>query len=311
MIRTAIFLIATIVIVPILIYISGFSISAEQWSILIQGAKIMAIISLSCFIVSELTKNYSQTDKIWSLAPIAYVWFFAWKGGFDQRTTLMAILVTLWGLRLTYNFARKGGYNILFWKGDEDYRWAVLREMPFLKGRFRWGIFNLVFISFYQNTLIFLITLPSLISINSTNSSLNWLDGVASLLILGFLVIETIADQQQYNYQTEKHRKIKSGEPLNDDQVLGFLNKGLWSLVRHPNFAAEQAIWISYYLFSVAATGKWFNWSITGAVLLVLLFFGSSTFTEQISAGKYPEYLNYRKTVPRFVPLLFRRNKKQ
>lgn len=311
MIRTAIFLLATLLIVPLLIYTSGFSISEEQWLILIQGTKIMAIISLACFIVSELSKNYSQTDKIWSLAPIVYAWFFAWKGGFDSRTILMSILVTLWGLRLSYNFARKGGYNILFWKGEEDYRWAVLREMPFLKGRFRWGLFNLIFISFYQNTLILLIVLPSVAVINSAYSSLNWIDGVAGLLIIGFLVIETIADQQQYKYQSDKHRKINSGEPLNDDQVLGFLNKGLWAVVRHPNFAAEQAIWISYYLFSVAATGKWFNWSIAGAILLVLLFLGSSTFTEKISSGKYPLYQDYQKNVPRFVPKFFRKSKKQ
>jgi steroid 5-alpha reductase family enzyme len=308
MIRTAIFLLTTLFIIPILVFTSGFSITEEQWLMLIQGTKIMAIISLACFIISELAKNYSQTDKIWSLAPILYAWFFASKGGFDSRTVLMAILVSMWGLRLTYNFARKGGYNILFWKGEEDYRWAVLREMPFLKGRWRWGLFNLVFISFYQNALILLITLPSVAAANSNHTSLTWLDGVTGILILGFLVIETIADQQQYKYQTDKHKKINSGEPLNDEQVLGFLNKGLWGLVRHPNFAAEQAIWISYYLFSVAATGKWFNWSIVGAILLVLLFFGSSTFTEKISAGKYPEYQNYQKSVPRFIPWFIRKS---
>ena len=35
----------------------------------------------------------------------------------------MLALVTLWGARLTFNFARKGGYA----PGGEDYRWAVLR----------------------------------------------------------------------------------------------------------------------------------------------------------------------------------------
>jgi steroid 5-alpha reductase family enzyme len=33
-------------------------------------------------------------------------------------------LTTLWGLRLTYNFWRKGGYK----KGGEDYRWAYIRK---------------------------------------------------------------------------------------------------------------------------------------------------------------------------------------
>ena len=309
MFRTAFFLLATLILVPTLIYFFGITITNEQWHILIRGAKIMVGISLACFFVSELTGNYSQTDKIWSLAPIAYAWFFSCNAGFEPRTLLMAFLVSIWGLRLSYNFGRKGGYHLLFWKGEEDYRWSVLQEMPFLKGRFRWRLFNLVFISFYQNALIFAITLPGVAAIQGKNPSLNWIDLTASILLLGFLVIETIADNQQYAYQTEKHRKIKAGETLNDEQVLGFLNKGLWAWVRHPNFAAEQAIWISYYLFSVAATGQWFNWSIAGAILLVLLFYGSSTFTEKISAGKYPEYQNYQKSVPRFIPHLFRNKK--
>ena len=190
----------------------------------------------------------------------------------------------------------------MFWKGEEDYRWAVLREMPVFKGRIRWGLFNLIFIAFYQNALIMLFTLPTVAAIHPVHDTLTWLDWLSAALMLSFIIIETIADQQQYNYQTDKHAKLKANQTLNDDQVLGFLNKGLWAVVRHPNYAAEQAIWISYYLFSVAATGKWFNWSIAGAVLLVLLFFGSSTFSEKISAGKYPEYLNYQNTVPRFIP---------
>jgi steroid 5-alpha reductase family enzyme len=77
--------------------------------------------------------------------------------------------------------------------------------------------------------------------------------------------------------------------------------------MRHPNYSAEQAIWIVFYFFSVAATGEWLNWSIMGAILLVLLFWGSSTFSESISAGKYPEYSDYQRQVPRFIP--FKRTK--
>jgi len=54
----------------------------------------------------------------------------------------------------------------------------------------------------------------------------------------------------------------------------------------------------------VSATGLWANWSIAGAVLLVLLFIGSSNFSEEISANKYPDYKNYQKKVPRFIPFL-------
>jgi steroid 5-alpha reductase family enzyme len=52
----------------------------------------------------------------------------------------------------------------------------------------------------------------------------------------------------------------------------------------------------------VAATGRWLNWSVLGVVLLILLFQGSTQFTEKISLGKYPEYAEYRRRVPRFLP---------
>jgi steroid 5-alpha reductase family enzyme len=114
--------------------------------------------------------------------------------------------------------------------------------------------------------------------------------------------METIADQQQYNYQTEKYRRKNSGEALGEFYGKGFTHTGLWAKMRHPNYAAEQAIWLSFYLFSVAATGEWLNWSISGAILLLFLFRGSSNFSEDISTSKYPQYTDYKKTTPRFIP---------
>ena len=58
-----------------------------------------------------------------------------------------------------------------------------------------------------------------------------------------------------------------------------------------------------FYFFSVAASGEWLNWSAAGALLLVVLFQGSSNFSEELSAAKYPEYAAYQKRVPRFIPI--------
>jgi steroid 5-alpha reductase family enzyme len=119
---------------------------------------------------------------------------------------------------------------------------------------------------------------------------------------VGLLAMETIADQQQWNYQNEKHRRKAAGKPLTGIYALGFATTGLWKYMRHPNYAAEQAIWVCFYFFSVAATGRWFNWSVAGAVLLLLLFQGSSDFSEGISSKKYPAYAAYKKRVGRFLP---------
>ena len=96
--------------------------------------KVYLSASLISFILSEIFKNYSQVDKLWSTIPIFYVWYFTLSSGFDSRMILMSIMVSIWGLRLTYNFARRGGYSIYFWKGEEDYRWKELkRKVPFLR----------------------------------------------------------------------------------------------------------------------------------------------------------------------------------
>ena len=39
-----------------------------------------------------------------------------------------------------------------------------------------------------------------------------------------------------------------------------------------------------------------------GALLLIVLFQGSSALAEEISSGKYPEYERYRTKVNRFFP---------
>jgi len=81
---------------------------------------IAAIVSLVVWVLSLITHEHSWVDRAWSIVPVIYVWVCAGAAGLaDLRLTVMAVLVTLWGARLTANFARKGGYS-----GEEDYRWA-------------------------------------------------------------------------------------------------------------------------------------------------------------------------------------------
>ena len=275
--------------------------SEEQMNALVAMTKLYIGSSMYCFIVSELAKNYSQVDKFWSLIPIAYVWYFASASDYNDRMVLMAVLATIWGIRLTLNFARRGGFSIYFWRGEEDYRWIeVKKAMPFLSNRFTWGLFNLFFICLYQMGLIFLFSLPILAAWQGTEP-LFWADYLVGGLMLLFIILETISDQQQYEFQTEKYRKINNGEALDGDYKRGFRTTGLWSLSRHPNFACEQLIWIMFYLFSVNATGAYLNWSVVGPVLLVVLFFNSAVFSEGISSRKYSEYKKYQDNVPMFL----------
>jgi len=230
------------------------------------------------------------------------VWMVAAYGGFTIRLVLMAILVTIWGVRLTANFALKGAYHWKFWTGEEDYRWKVLRERDEFKPHWKWMIFNLLFICLYQNVLILLFTLPSIIALQFANTPISWIDYAATALMLFFIAFETISDIQQRRFQTAKWSMIKAGQELPPMYKKGFLDRGLWSYSRHPNYFAEQAIWVSFYIFSIAAGAGIFNWTIIGSLLLIVLFQGSSAFGEEISSGKYPEYQAYQMRVSKIIP---------
>ena len=272
--RTVIFLIFTLIIVPILTFNFDVPLTELQQSTLKTLLCVYGIAAGLCFIVSSATKNYSQVDKLWSIIPIPYVWIIAYNTDFEPRITLMAFLVSIWAVRLTYNFARRGGYSWKIWTGEEDYRWAILRAKPEFQSQWKWSAFNLFFISAYQMALILFFTLPTLKAMES-NIPIGILDYILAAIFVALVIMEYIADNQQYYYQEEKYRQKKIGKVANFYKI-GFTHTGLWAYMRHPNYSAEQAIWIVFYFFSVIATNIWLNWSIAGALLLVLLFKGLS-----------------------------------
>jgi len=132
--------------------------------------------------------------------PVLYAWVMTYQSGFQSRQLLITSLITLWGIRLTFNFARKGGYSWKFWEGEEDYRWAVLRRNPIFANPIVWFIFNLTFISFYQCYLIMGFTVPMILTFQDKPSPLGPVDYFASALVLGFLLLETYADEQQWAF---------------------------------------------------------------------------------------------------------------
>lgn len=259
---------------------------------------ICAAVCALTWILSLITGEHSWVDRLWSVVPVVYMWVFAAAAGLeDWRLNVMAGLVTLWGIRLTFNFARKGGYA----PGGEDYRWAILRaRMP----RWAYELFNIFFIVIYQNVLLLLITLPALTVLLSGAGSFGVADALLTLLFLGLLTLETIADQQQWDFHQWKRAETEAGRIVSP----GFLTRGLFSVSRHPNFFAEQAQWWVIFLFGAVAAGSIAQWTVVGAFLLTLLFLGSTRFTEAITLSKYPEYAQYQRRVSVLIPWWPRKN---
>lgn len=297
-------LILSLVVCPLLYIYVGPALDASQLSVLRTLGIVATCSALLCFAVGEISGNNSQVDKVWSILPLVYCWIIAAHGDMHPRLVAMAMLATLWGARLTFNFARRGAYRLKFWEGEEDYRWKVVRSNPVLRRRWVWMLFDLFFIAIYQNILLVLIVLPAVVSMNST-APFGIVDAIAAVLMLGFIVYETVADEQQWRFQSRKWAMIKGGkrlEELPSPYNKGFNTVGLWSVSRHPNYMAEQGIWLSLYVFSIGAGVGIVNWSLIGALLLIVLFVASTNLAEGISGDKYPEYGRYRSQVNKFLP---------
>ncbi|KAF8558108.1 DUF1295-domain-containing protein [Imleria badia] len=295
-------------------------------------------VTLTTYVLSLLTGNVSQVDRVWTFLPTIYTAYYAllplWPrtpqlfllpytpeivhesfgGTFSPRALLMLALVVTWMFRLSYNTLRRG----LFSLNDEDYRWQVLRERipPWL-----FQVTNLTFIAVIQNIILFLLGVPAKIAVTQPHTCLGVSD--YALGALGFLtqLIEFIADNQQYSYQTFKRSgKLNPNEWIGAriawtkrDAERGFVTKGLWAWSRHPNFLCEQSFWIIINLIPlVCADGPWRQaWPtslmslapLIPSLVLCTLFFSSTKFTESISLSKYPvAYKAYQQRVGMFVP---------
>jgi steroid 5-alpha reductase family enzyme len=271
-----------------------------QWSLVWGNAWIVLAVASACFVVGESTRNVSQVDKLWSIVPVGYSWIVTVRSDFDSRMVLMSVLATVWGVRLTYNFSRQGGYSWRFWSGEEDYRWAHVRQLPVLGTRVGWTLFDLLFICLYQNVLLLWITLP-IVAVEDAGHGLGPWDWLLAVAFVALVALESYADQQQWNFQNEKKRRRAEGGPLTGRYAAGFIHDGIWASTRHPNYLAEQSIWIVYLLFAVSATRR-VDWTAGGCLLLLGLFQGSSRMSESIQLTRYPAYAAYRSQVPRFVP---------
>lgn len=260
------------------------------------------VLIASCAIVwvlSLITREYSWVDRLWSIIPVVYVWIFAGATGFtDLRLVLMAVVVTLWGARLTFNFSRKGGYA----RGGEDYRWGILRRrMPAAV----FQVFDLLFITVFQSVVLWLIALPAWFAYQHRATPFGLIDVVLLVLFVAALVGETVADSQQWRFHLQKRAAAAAGRNVSPP----FLTTGLFRFSRHPNYFFELAQWYLFFGLGALAAGTVLQWSALGPLLLTVIFVGSTLFTESISRSKYAAYDDYRRTTSALVPWFPRRTR--
>ncbi len=257
-----------------------------------EALDLAIVFAIACWLLSVITREYSWVDRIWSICPAIYCLIVAADSDFSStRLNVMSLLVVAWGVRLTFNFARRGGYRA----GGEDYRWKVVQERL---GPVKFQFLNITFVAPGQMFVIWLFTSPVHQAWSGRNQTLNHVDIIAIILFMIFLVIETINDERMWAFQQDKKRKFKAGEPVTQT----FITSGFFKYCRHPSYICEMAMWTVFYLFGIAATNQWIHWSGLGFIFLMFIIAGSTRLGESISVDRYPSYRDYQASTPRYIP---------
>jgi steroid 5-alpha reductase family enzyme len=260
--------------------ISGYLVR-EQHPLVVAGVA-DAVGTVVIFLFSVRFSNSSFYDAYWSVAPIALgaYWMWAANDGVLARQVLVLALVTWWGVRLTYNWARG-------WQGlaHEDWRYLDLRAKT---GASYWLV-SFAGIHFFPTVIVFVGCLGLYVAMTA-DSPLNWIDGLAAMVTGGAVLLEMVSDKQL-------RRFVLSKPPRK-----AVLQSGLWAYSRHPNYLGEVSFWTGLFLFALAADrGAW--WTAVGPVSMLILFlFISIPMIERRHLKRRPAYAEVQARVPMLFP---------
>lgn len=235
------------------------------------------------FVLGQIVKDNSIVDIGWGFGyVIAAVYTFFRSGHYGLRTTLITLMITVWGLRLTYYLAKRNLGK------PEDYRYVKMRK--------RWGdsfalvkaFFNVYFLQF---AVMAVVSLPIVNASINPDQSIHWFNYLGIFLwALGFF-FEVVGDYQL--------RKFKEN-PKNKGEIM---DQGVWSLTRHPNYFGDASMWFGIFFIAVTNLGN--VWTIISPIVMtVFLYFVSGVRMLEKRYEGNEKYDEYKKHVSKFIPRL-------
>jgi steroid 5-alpha reductase family enzyme len=239
--------------------------------------------TLVIFAFSRGLKCSSMYDAYWSVAPVVIVFYWAFhaeEGINPVRAGAVLFLVTWWGVRLTYNWARS-------WPGlhHTDWRYVIMEEKT---GKL-WFFSDLFGIHLFPTVEVLLALGGAWVAISQGTHALWWVDVVALIVTAGAITIEMVADEQLVAFAKDK----KPGD---------IINTGLWAYSRHPNYFGELMFWWGLYLFGVAADSTYW-WTVIGPLMMTGMFVGVSIpWMDRRSSERRPAYAEHMKRVNGLIP---------
>ena len=271
------------------LFISDNSISINGYPVLFYCVLISFTIHLIIFIPSAIMKNEKFYDFTGMIAYLSIIMFaiqqkYIQIHSIDIYSLVLSLLISIWTLRLGIFLF----YRVL--KVGEDIRFKDVKNNA-LKF-FVWFSISSLWVSLTTMAAM------NVVTSKNYNKDLTLLYIGTMIWVFGFL-FEIISDYQKIKFKNNALNKNK------------FIDSGLWSISRHPNYFGEIILWIGIYIITLPSTsGLEYLGIISPLFVIILLNKVSGINLLEASAdkkwGSSNEYQKYKKITPRLIPKLWK-----
>jgi steroid 5-alpha reductase family enzyme len=283
--RKALISIPIAVVAAVLMALAG-----SQGGPALGGLPVFALGVAAAFVIQWLVfiPSYkAQTEKFYDLTgALTYisitVFLVLASPGVDARGLVLAVMVVLWAVRLgSFLFLRIS-------KHGKDDRFDELKP-DFARFLNTWTI---------QGLWVVLTAALAWVAITSDRKvGLDWFFWVGLLVWAAGITVETVADVQKARFKAEPANKGR------------FINTGLWSRSRHPNYFGEITLWVGVAIIALPVLQGW-QWAalVSPVFVALLLIKGSGVPPLEAKAdkkwGSQADYEAYKQNTPVLVPKL-------
>lgn len=235
------------------------------------------------FFLAQYLHNNSIVDLAWGIGfVIVAVTGYLLMPEKTLASTIILILVAIWGIRLFLHLAKRNLGK------PEDFRYVNMRK--------RWGkhfaklkAYLNVFV--LQGVLLLVVSMPILFTMTSSATEFYWWNGLGIVVWLIGFGFETIGDYELAQFKKDHRNQGK------------LLTTGVWSATRHPNYFGEALSWWGIFLVSL---NEFRNlWGIIGPVTitLLLLFVSGVPLLEKKYKNR-PDFIAYANKTSKFIPFI-------
>ena len=228
--------------------------------------------------ISQSEKFFDLTGSLTYISVATVAVFFS--GDIDGRSLLLLALIVIWAGRLgTFLFRR-------IQKAGKDGRFDDLKP-SFFRFLMTWTL---------QGLWVTFTLAAALAAITSTvRQELGWTALIGFLVWLIGFAIEVVADYQKSQFREDPANKGK------------FIQTGLWSWSRHPNYFGEIVLWIGVAIIAVPVLQGW-QWVTLISPLFVTLLLTRISGIPMLEKradekwGGQEDYEAFKRQTPTLIP---------